>query len=169
MCSRSTFVHVTFYKFSLLPIGFPPNPNYDKGKQSHPPPPPPHQSHCAQSNAIGGYQMGGSYGSKSPSSRRYAQDHLESQQPQHQSRRKPYRDHSDPMREQHSSFPSSTRGGVGYQGGYHQEQHIEFYRGLEPNRGRPSQHRSLSASRGTGKNNNQYHQSASWVTDIFIS
>ena len=111
---------------------------------------------------MGGFQMGGSYGSKSPSSRRYAQDHQESLQPQHQSRRKPYRDHSDPMREQHSSFPSSTRGGVGYQGGYHQEQHIEFYRGIDGNRGRPSQ-RSLSASRGIGKNNNQYHQSASWV------
>ena len=115
--------------------------------------------------------MSGSYGSKSPSSRRYAQDHHESQQqPQHQSRRKPFRDHSDPMREQHSSFPSSTRGGPGYQGGYHQEQHIEFYRGpTDSNRGRQNQYRSLSASRGgTGKNNNQYHQSASWVSLLFI-
>ena len=142
-------------------LGFPPNPNYDKGK--HPPPPPPHQTHCAQSNAMDGFQMAQNFGSKSPSSRRYAQDYHDPQQPQHQSRRKPFRDHSDPIREQHSSFPTSTRGGPGYHGGYLQEHHIDFYRGPDSNRGRPNQYRSLSASRGAGKNNNQYHQSTSWV------
>ena len=117
----------------LYVLGFPPNPNYDKGR--NPPPPPPHQSHCAQSNAMGGFQMGQNFSSKSPSSRRYAQDQYDPQQQQHQSRRKPLRDHSDPIREQHSSFPSSTRGGPGYQGGYFQEQHIEFHRGPDSNRG----------------------------------
>ena len=112
--------------------------------------------------------MSASYGSKSPSNRRYAQEHEQQPQHQHQSRRKALRDQQEhQMREQHSSFPSSTRGGSGvYQGGgYIQQPHIEVHRGPEVNRGRHSQHRSLSASRGHGNKNNQYHQSAAWVSD----
>ena len=163
---------MTLYPFDTA--GFPPNPNYDKNK-SHPPPlPPPHQSHCAQSS--GGY-INASYGSKSPSSRRYErQDHEQQQQPlQHQSRRKHAREiqQFDQMREHPPSFPSSSRSG-GYQGGggYHQEQHIEIrvpdptQRVPDISRGRNNHHRSLSASRGIGKQNNQYHQSSSWVGKI---
>ena len=164
---------MTLYPFDTA--GFPPNPNYDKNK-SHPPPlPPPHQSHCAQSS--GGY-INASYGSKSPSSRRYErQDHEQQQQQplQHQSRRKHAREiqQFDQMREHPPSFPSSSRSG-GYQGGggYHQEQHIEIrvpdptQRVPDISRGRNNHHRSLSASRGIGKQNNQYHQSSSWVGKI---
>ena len=153
-----------FYAFyPLETAGFPPNPNYEKNK-SHPPPlPPPHQSHCAQSS--GGY-MSGSYGSKSPSNRRYDRHDHEQQQSQHQSRRKHVRESQqlDQMREHHSSFPSSSRN-VPYQAGgaYHQEQHIEIHRAPDLSRGRTNHHRSLSATRGSGNKNNQYHHAASWV------
>ena len=145
-----------------LIAGFPPPPNYDKNK-SHPPPPlPVHQSHCARST--GGYITGG-YGSKSPSSGRYGNSH--EQQQQHQSRRKPVRDQQHQMRD-HASLSSGPRGG-GYPGGYHREQQIEVHRAPEGNRGRHIQPRSLSATRGSGGKNNQYHHSASWVSNFLYT
>lgn len=67
----------------------------------------------------------------------------------------------------HASLISGARGG-GYQGGYHREQQIEVHRAPDGSRGRHHvQPRSLSANRGSGNKNNQYHHSASWVSNVF--
>ena len=107
--------------------------------------------------------MGSNYGSKSPSNRRYGPDHEQHHQTQHQSRRKKLGDQQEyQFREHHSSYPSSSRN-TNFQGGYLSEQQVEMHRLPEGVRGRHSQHRSLSATRGAGNKSNHYHQSASWV------
>ena len=64
----------------------------------------------------------------------------------------------------HTSLSSGGRGG-GYQGEYHREQQIDVHRAPDGSRGRHVHPRSLSASRGIGNKNNNYHHSASWVNN----
>ena len=157
----------TNIKFHFLTIaGFPPPPNYDSIK-SHPPlpPPPSHQVQCSgQSSAY----LGGYGSSKSPS--RYGSSH-EQQQQQHQSRRKQQqqslRDQQQHQRRDHSSNRSGVSGGGIGGGNYMRESQIEVHHqpldGGSRSRNPQIQHRSLSANRGGGKNQ-QYHHAASWVS-----
>lgn len=150
----------------MIIAGFPPPPNYDKMKSLHniPPPPPGHQPHCGQSSGYPG--AGGGYGSKSPSSSgRFGNNY------EHQSRRKPVRDHQQQQLQMRDHSSMSSGGGGRMGGGYLREQvEVHIRPAADGSRGqRHVQPRSLSASRGSAGKNNQYHHAAAWVSVINTS